>query len=210
MRGEGVQAHIIKRMSLLLTTISQDINHVLAREPKAQILATMCLNATVTFLTQLFTYIDSLYENLVHCSTFTAEQGWSLAMKVLDRICEDLFAPKEGVVVAMDVADPASICAHVMWSSCRTHDVMTGYIDISFVNHASIMGEYTKFLALNSGNEKVETLGKAVKELKGQIDAQVKEVAQARKIADGAASAVAALKAQLTDLGKKVGKSDKQ
>ena len=71
----------------------------------------------------------------------------------------------------MDVADPASICAHVMWSSCRTHDVMAGYIDISFVNHASIMGEYTKFLALNSGNEKVETLGKAVKELKGQINA---------------------------------------
>ena len=99
MRGEGVQAHIIKRMNLLLTTISQDINHVLARKPKAQILATMCLNATVTFLTQLFTYIDSLYENLVHCSTFTAEQGWSLAMKILDRICEDLFAPKEGVVV---------------------------------------------------------------------------------------------------------------
>jgi polyhydroxyalkanoate synthesis regulator phasin len=113
--GEGVQAHIIKRMNLLLTTISHDINHVLGREPKAQIVATMCLNATVTFLTQLFTYIDSLYENLVLCSTFTPEQGWSLTMKILDRICEDLFAPKEGVVSAMDVAEPASICAHVMW-----------------------------------------------------------------------------------------------
>jgi hypothetical protein len=205
--GEGVQAHIIKRMNLLLTTISHDINHVLAREPKAQILATMCLNATVTFLTQLFTYIDSLYENLVLCSTFTPEQGWSLTMKILDRICEDLFAPKEGVVIAMDVAEPASICGHVMWSCCRTHDVMAGYINISFENHASIMAEYTKFLALNSGSEKVEKMDKVIKELKVQVDAQSKEAAQARKIADGAASAVATLKVLHLDLSKKVGKS---
>ena len=60
---------------------------------------------------------------------------------------------------------------------------------------------------MNSGSEKVEKMDKVIKELKVQVDAQSKEAAQARKIADGAASAVATLKVLHLDLSKKVGKS---
>jgi hypothetical protein len=197
-------------MNLLLSTISQEINHVLGGDPKAQILATMCLNATVTFLTQLNTFLDAIYEKLLVASKFTAEQGWSLTMKILDRICEDLFAPKEGVVVAMDIADPASICAHVLWSCFRTHDAMTGYFDASFENHPAISAEYVKFFATNSGFDKVERMDGMLKEMKVQFDADSKEASKAWQIADGAASAAAALKGIITDLGKRVGKLDYQ
>jgi hypothetical protein len=61
--GEGVQSHIIKRMNLLLSTILQVINHILRDYPKAQLLAAMCLNATVTFITQLITFVDAIYIN---------------------------------------------------------------------------------------------------------------------------------------------------
>jgi hypothetical protein len=151
-------------MNLLLSTILQDSNHVLSDAPKAQLLATMCLNATVTFITQLITFVDAIYEKLVIASKFTAEQGWALTMKILDRICEDLFVPKEGVVVAMDVAEPASICAHVMWSCFRTHDAMVGYVEPSFENHPAISAEYVKFLAINLGFDKVEEMDGLLKE----------------------------------------------
>ena len=87
--GEGVQKFIVKRMNLLLTTILQDIGHVLGKDPKAQLLANMCLNASVTFLTQLMAFVDSSYEKLLASSQFSVEQAWSLTIKILDRICED-------------------------------------------------------------------------------------------------------------------------
>ena len=207
--GEGVQKYIVKRMNLLLVTISQDIGHVLGKDPKAQLLATMCLNASVTFLTQLMAFVDSSYEKLLASSQFSVEQAWSLTMKVLDRICEDLFAPKEGVVVAMNVEEPSSICAYVLWSCFRTHDVMASYIDTNFEDHQSISAEYMKFLAMNSGSEKVDKLEGIVASLKTQMKAATKEASKARSIADGAASAAAAHKGISADLGKRVGKVEK-
>jgi hypothetical protein len=206
--GEGVRNYIVKRMNLLLTTISQDISFVLGDDPKAQMLATMCLNATVTFLTQLMTFVDVIYDKLVVASKFTAEQGWSLAMKILDRICDDLFAPKEGVVVAMNVEDPASICAHMLWSCFRTHDVMTTYMESNFENHPAVSAEYVKFLALNSGFDKVEKLEGLLATLKTQTEAATKAVGAARSIADGAASANSATSKALAELAKRVGKLD--
>ena len=56
------------------------------------------LSHTLTFLTQLFGFVDSIYEKFHLYSRFTAEQAWTLTTQILDRICEDLYAPKEGVV----------------------------------------------------------------------------------------------------------------
>ncbi|KAI2503869.1 hypothetical protein MHU86_10594 [Fragilaria crotonensis] len=204
--GEGVHTYVVQRMNLLLSTISQDIGHVLGGDPKAQLLATMCLNATITFVTQLLAFVDTIYDKLVVASKFTAEQGWSLTMKILDRICEDLFAPKEGVAVAMNVEDPASICAHMLWSCFKTHDVMATYMEFNFENHPAISAEYVKFLATNSGFDKVERLEATVTGMKSQVDKAATDAAKARSIADGSASAASATAKALAELVKRVGK----
>ena len=203
---QGVHNYIVQRMNLLLSTISQDIGHVFGGDPKAQLLATMCLNATITFVTQLLTFVDTIYDKLVVSSKFTAEQGWSLTMKILDRICEDLFGPKEGVAVAMNVEDPASICAHMLWSCFKTHDIMTTYMEFNFENHPAISAEYVKFLATNSGFDKVERLEGVVSGLKTQVDKAGSEATKARTIADGAASAGSAAAKAVAELAKRVGK----
>ncbi|KAI2494741.1 hypothetical protein MHU86_19778 [Fragilaria crotonensis] len=204
--GEGVHNHIVMRLNLLHLTISQDIGHVLGHDPKGQLLATMCLNATVTFLTQMLAFVDSIYDKLVMASKFTAEQGWSLTMKILDRICEDLYAPKEGVVVAMNVEDPSSICAHVLWSCFRTHDIMATYMDVNFENHPAISAEYVKFLATNSGFEKVERLETTVASFKSLVDKASSDAAKAKSVADGSASAASSATKALAELVKRVGK----
>ena len=164
---------------------------------------------SVTFLTQLIAFVDASYEKLLASSQFSVEQAWALTMKVLDRICEDLFAPKEGVVVAMNVEEPSSICAHVLRSGFRTHDVMASYIDTNFEDHQSISAEYMKFLAMNSGSEKVDKLEGIVASLKTMVEAASKEAGKARSIADRAASAAVAHKGILADLGKRVGRVEK-
>ena len=77
---------------------------------RAQSLATTSLNATITFLTQMMGFIDTNYDKLRLYSKFSAaDQASSLTTRILDRFCEDLYAPKEGVAAAMTVEDPTSL-----------------------------------------------------------------------------------------------------
>ncbi len=68
----------MEQMNQLLANISQDISHILCKDPKAQLLATMGLNPTIAFVTQMITFVAAIYVKLVVASKLTAEQGWSL------------------------------------------------------------------------------------------------------------------------------------
>ncbi len=76
-------------------------------------------------------------------------------MQVFDRILLDLYSPKEGASNGMK-GDRKSICSHVLWASFKTLDVAQVYVDASFVNHPAISSALIKFLATNSGSEKIE------------------------------------------------------
>ena len=207
--GEGVRNHIVHQMNLLHVTLSNDIGYAFGSNPelaKAQLLAMMSLNATITFLTQLLSFVDTIYEKLFVYSKFTAEQGWSLTTQILDRICEDLFAPKEGVAAAMTVEDPASICSHMLWSCFKTHDVMTAYMEYSFENHPAISAEYVKFLATNSGFDKVEKMEATVHGIKASAEKAAADALKARQIADGASSQAGVVAKNLDVITKRVSK----
>ena len=109
-------------------------------------------------------------------SKFTAEQAWGLT-----RVCEDLYEPKEGVAAAMKVEEPASICAHMLWACFRTHDVMKIYADNNFENHPAISAEYVKFLALNSGHEKMDKLEIELKFVRDEVKKSVEAADKALK-----------------------------
>ena len=209
--GEGVRNHIVHQMNLLHVTLSNDIGYAFGSDPKlakAQLLAMMSLNATITFLTQLMSFVDTIYEKLFVYSKFTAEQGWSLTTQILDRICEDLFAPKEGVAAAMTVEDPASICSHMLWSCFKTHDVMTTYMEYSFENHPAISAEYVKFLATNSGFDKVEKMEATVSGRKASVEKAGADALKARQIADGASSQSGVVSKNLDAMTKRVSKME--
>ena len=125
-------------------------------------------------------------------------------MQVLDRICGDLFSPKEGVSSAMVIEDPANVSAHILWSCCRTHDVMAFYMKHKFENHPAISAEYIKFLAMNSGSEKVEKLTVQVKELLVEVKTVKEEAKKAAAKATAASSKTADLTQELAALAKKV------
>ena len=211
--GEGVKNHIIQQMNLLhVTTISHDIAYTFGMDSdlqKAQMIAMTNINTTLAFLTQLLGFVDTIYDKLFTFSKFTAVQAWALTTQILDRICEDLFAPKEGVVAAMVVEEPSSVCAHMLWSCCtcfKTHDVMSVYMDHNFENHPAISAEYIKFLATNSGIEKVKRLEASVTEMKASIQKAVVESGKARSIADGVSSQVGVINKNVEAAGKRVSK----
>jgi hypothetical protein len=205
--GEGVRNYVTKQMNLIHSTISHDIGYAFGGDPqlvRAQVLATASLNATITFLSQLMGFIDTIYEKLLVESRFTGEQAWSLTTQILDRICEDLYAPKEGVAAAMTVEDPVSMCSHLIWSCLKTHDVMSGYIEHQFENHPAISAEYVKFLATNSGSEKVERMDGVVSSLTEKLNRSMEETKKAVSKADVATAKLSDLLKEVQVLAKKV------
>ena len=205
--GEGVMNYVIKQMNLIYSTVSHDIEYAFGFDPKlrdAKAVATASLNATVTFLTQLMGFIDAIYQKLHSDSKFSGEQAWSLTTQILDRVCEDLYAPKEGVAEAMTVEDPASICSHLLWATFRTHDVMKVYLDHHFENHPAISAEYVKFLATNSGFDKVEKMEVAMTSMKEKVEKAMDVAEKAGKRADAVTDKFSALNKEVEVLKKKV------
>jgi hypothetical protein len=190
--GEGgVRNHIIEQMNVLQPHISDDITYTFGNghpgDSKAQMIATLSLTTSVTFITQLLNYIDALYDKLHVYSKFTSETAWSLSMQVLDRILADLYVPKEGVVKGM-IGDRTSICAHVLWASFRTLDIAQGYVDANFVNHPAVSSEFIKFLATNSGSEKIEQLDATVTTIKTALASAVVDARNAGTKSDTAST----------------------
>ncbi len=106
----------------------------------------------------------------------------------------------------MTVEDPASICAHLLWSCFKTHDVMTMHKEHSFENHPTISAEYVKFLATNSGYDKVEQMETLVNGIKASVDKVSVDAAKARSIANGASSQGGVLVKGLDEMMKRVSK----
>jgi hypothetical protein len=212
--GQGVRNHVTKQMNFIRGTVSADIANTFGRGPfasaGAHALATMCLNGTVTFVTQLLSFVDTLYEKLHVDSRFSAAQSWSLTAQILDRICEELFAPKEGVLETMSINEPISVCSHIMWASLKTHDIMETYIESQFENHPTIAAEYVKFLATNSGHDKVDQLEAEVKAVDDRVDASLKASKAAGSKADIATGRCDTVKTLLEALAKRVEKLEKK
>lgn len=205
--GEGVRPFIIKRMNSMHSTLLKEIAFAFGSDAsmaKANALAVTSLNDTITFLTQLFNFVDSLYEKLHLDSKFTSEQAWGLTTQILDRICEELYEPKEGVIDAMQVEDPSSVCCHILWSCFRTHEVMAVYLEKDFVNHPSISAEYVKFLATNSGHDKVEKLQAQMSEVVEKLSKAVDESKKATAKADAASAKCSELGREVVALTKRV------
>ena len=204
--GEGVRNYIIKQMNVLQTSIGSDIMYSYGNRPdeaKAQMIATLSLTASVAFITQLLNYIDALFEKLHVYSKFTVETAWSLTMQVLDRICSDLYVPKEGVANGMK-GDRRSICAHVLWANFRTLDVAQNYLDFNFENHPAISSEFIKFLATNSGFEKVERLEETVCGLKTAMTGALADAKEASKKSDTASTKCGDMNSAITALTRRV------
>jgi DNA anti-recombination protein RmuC len=91
-----------------------------------------------------------------------------------------------------------------MWSCLKTHDVMSGYIDHQFENHPAISAEYVKFLATNSGSEKVEKIDGVVASLSEKLNKSLEETKKAVRKADVATAKLSDLLKEVQSLAKKV------
>jgi hypothetical protein len=73
-------------------------------------------------------------------------------------------------------------------ASLRTHDIAQVYINHNFENHPAVLSEFIKFLATNSGFEKVEKLTTEVEALKSKLASALLELGKCASKADTAST----------------------
>ena len=202
--GEGIMDFCVTKLNALEAAIECEIGETFAVESTAHWISMKCLSASVTFLNQLFGAVEAIYKRLFNFSKFTTDQAWSLTTQVLDRILADLFHPRENIVQSLKTRNTPTTCAQIMFSAFKTHDIMAGYISHKFENHPSVSTEYVKFLATNSGSEKVVKLTETVETLKGKAAAALDEAKAATKKSDIAASKYADLVKEMAVLSRRV------
>jgi hypothetical protein len=81
---------------------------------------------------------------------------------------------------------------------------MTVYVDLQFENHPAISTEYVKFLATNSGSDKVVKLSDQVDAMKLKVTSAADDAKKAVSKADIAASKHADVLREIAALTKKV------
>jgi hypothetical protein len=195
--GGGVRDHILKKINTVYTFISQDINSSFMGLAEAHRLATLCLTTSFAAVTQLVSSVDAIYDKLHEQSKFASDAAWSLTMQILDKVCEELFAPKDNVMQSMTLGDPESVCAHVMFASFRSLDIMVGYTDHQIEEQLSVSTEYIRFLATNSGSKKVEKMAELSEKLRVDLKQSIVDCGKAAAKADTASTKVSSLTTEL-------------
>jgi hypothetical protein len=202
--GHGVMDQTREKMNVLELCIADDISNTFDVESTAHWIASKCLTASVSFLNQeLFACVESIYKRLFNFSKFTTEQAWSLTTQVQDRILADLYMPKDNVVHSLVTKNTRVTCAQVMLAAFKTHDIMGVYVAHKFENHPSVSTEYVKFLATNSGSDKVVKMGETLESVKEDAKAAGKKADIASSKCSDLVKEVNALIAKVKALEKK-------
>ena len=206
--GERILDFCVSKLNELEEAITGEISETFEVKTVAQWIATKCLGASVKFLTQLFGCVDVIYKKLFNFSKFTTEQAWSLTTQVLDRILADLFVPRANISQSLKTRNTPTTCAQILLTVFKTHDIMATYVSHHFENHPSVSTEYVKFLATNSGSEKVVKLTETVEALKIKAVAALDEAKSATKKSDVATSKYSDLVKEVAALNRRIKASE--
>eukprot|EP00978_Attheya_sp_CCMP212_P010885 scaffold26488_cov57-Attheya_sp.AAC.4 len=174
----------VVRCNRLRKASKEMIADQLAGSSTAIALALFCLKSSVLFLTALLHFITTTYETLHEKSGFPRNRAWALVSKLVYRIFADMNKVRGGVKVASKTNDPRSLCSVVLYPVLRTMDVQQGYLRHNISDHPSISSEYVKFLATNSGLQKVGLLEANVAKVQIEVRTLKLDVAKASKVAD--------------------------
>ena len=116
----------------------------------------------------------------------------------------DLYQPKDGVFESLSTTNPVSTCGCIVWASFKTHEVMVPYVAHQFENHPTISTEYVKFLATNSGSEKVVKLTLVVEGMQTKLNTAATDAAKAGSKADSCSAKTSELLKEISALTKRV------
>ena len=150
---------------------------------------------TVTFLTTLIRYVDSMLEFLTAAGGYFEDESWSIVMKAVRRIFEEHFASVRGVPFGIlpdsnsDAAAKKRFRARMIWNSLCTHQLVKEMNVARIRRHPLVEGAYSEWSLTHSGKLEASNALESVERLQDTVKTLEKTVSEAQAMAKNAKSA---------------------
>jgi len=167
---------------------------------------TLC-NKTLTdscgWVHRLVKFIDDTYReyNRAH---YNSRKAWHVTTKLALSLMEQVATPRNVVHNSFQVHNSMAISKSIAYANFRSLDLMLEISNLDFKNSPVITAELTKFLALNSNIEIVESLKTRVEKLSEDVGKATKVASSAEKAGSTVGNNVDIIKRDLLALSKRV------
>ena len=103
-------------------------------------LVTIALSHSVQFIDSFIRFIDQTYNQLVR-SKYSKQKAWALVSRLIVRIFQDVYDPRNGKQNIMKTADHSQVAVTVFHSSLKSLETMRQHKEYSIEKHPSIASE---------------------------------------------------------------------
>ena len=196
----GVKTTLLERLANINASITAAIGSIYKPGSTAHSIATTALSQSMLFIQNLVAFVEETYSNLTVQSKYSVAQAWCLTTQLLARVFDELHKVRVGALDRLDCNNMEGVCAHVLWTCFNTLDKCQELIDDGIKNSAAIASEYVKFLAVNSGSEKLDATVDKLDEHCTKLNTMEKEVKAVAKKADTASAHFDDIKKRLVKL----------
>ena len=120
-------------------------------------LAIMSCTTAVGICEDLFQFVDDFVRKLTK-SKFSHKKAFHVTSRLMRRLFVEIFAPQQGVLKSINVADPAQISSAILWSKLQSLGIASSLKSIGFENLEVVSSELVKFLLVNTGYDSITKL----------------------------------------------------
>ena len=186
----GIKDRLKKQIPNIKAQIMSNIGIRLADHPVGYSVAVACLEATVSFLNTLISWVSETNQRLTSHG-YSADLSWKLITQVLYHVfTSDLDKARNFVRDGVDTSNTATLHGSILWGIFKTHEAMQTYMNHGFGAHPAVACQYLDFLVNSRGEDSDETEAKALKhisKLEVQLNA-VEKIAKEAKSSAGTAN----------------------
>jgi len=143
-------------------------------------LVSKTLSDSITWANKLVKFIDDTFREYSR-ARYGSKKAWHVTTKLAVSLMEYISSPRTVIHNSFRVGNHMSVSKAVTFSFLRSLDLMIEIEKLEFRNSLVITSELTKFLAMNSNYESVESFQKEVTTLTEGMSKAIKEAASAVK-----------------------------
>jgi hypothetical protein len=175
------------------------LNSEYAKVSQANLVASMALQTTISWIHSFIIYIEDVYKELTQSGRFSAAKAWNLATRLGQRIWTEVAVPRSPVQSTIKTANNPVISKVIFWAVVQSHAVMNRFESNQFCDDPSISSEYVKFLAQNTGIDSFEKTSSRVAELESEVREAVKTAKNVSSGISTASNKIDEIKKSMTD-----------
>ena len=203
MSSMGIKDCLKKQIPNIKAQIQTNIGVRLSNHPVGYSVAVACLEATITFLNTLISWISDTNLRLTSHGD-SKDLSWKLITQVIYHIFTgDLDKSRNFVRDSVDTSNTMALHSAILWGIFKTHEAMQSYMSFGIGAHPGVASQYLDFLVNSRGEDSNSTDSKALW-LANDLDTKVKAVEkvakEAKATAGSANNAINQLKSKVNNM----------